>query len=55
MQTGIKHKPNIEIKASQSQAKLLSFCLHNVPTWAPGITSQNLLLIGSFWGAYSME
>ena len=35
MLTGIKHKPNIEVRASQSKAKLLSFCLHNVLAGTP--------------------
>ena len=30
-----RHKPNIEVRASLLSAKFLSFCLHNVLTWAP--------------------
>ena len=35
MQTGIKHKQNTEIRASLSQAKFVSFCLHmsNTHVW----------------------
>ena len=29
MQTGIKHKPNIKVRVSQSLTKFFSFCLHN--------------------------
>ena len=46
-ETGLKPKQYIEVRASLSKAKFLSFCLHNVPTWAPEITALILVLTES--------
>ena len=44
-QTGLKHKPNIEVIASLSQAIFLSFCLHEVqiPLMSPFLLLTNVM------------